>query len=108
MILQNYYYYFKSALSERFCDEVIKYGNQQQEQIALTGTQKPKNNKNKKLNKKELNDLKQKRNSNIVWLDFCISISKYNETTLNPPLTYKGTLNPAIAHLIYRPCSTKY
>jgi PKHD-type hydroxylase len=68
MILQNYYYYFKSALSERFCDEVIKYGNQQQEQIALTGTQKPKNNKNKKLNKKELNDLKQKRNSNIVWM----------------------------------------
>ena len=39
MNLQNYYYYFQSALTPRFCDELIKYGKLQQEQIALTGGQ---------------------------------------------------------------------
>jgi PKHD-type hydroxylase len=68
MNLYNYYYYFKSALTPRLCDEIIKYGNKQQEQIALTGTQHKKNN-NSKLNKKQLNDLKQKRDSNIVWMN---------------------------------------
>jgi len=37
MNLQNYYYYFKSVLTSRFCDELVKYGINQQEQIALTG-----------------------------------------------------------------------
>jgi PKHD-type hydroxylase len=66
MILYDYYYYFKSALTPRFCDEVIKYGNKQQEQIALTGGQQKKKDK---LNKKDLNDLKKKRDSNIVWMN---------------------------------------
>jgi hypothetical protein len=39
MNLQNYYYYFQSALTPRFCDELIKYGKSQQEQLALTGGQ---------------------------------------------------------------------
>jgi hypothetical protein len=39
MNLQNYYYYFQSALTPRFCDELIKYGIAQQEQLALTGGQ---------------------------------------------------------------------
>ena len=26
MILSNYYWYFKSALTPKFCDDVIKYG----------------------------------------------------------------------------------
>ena len=102
MNLQNYYWYFKSALTPRFCDELIKYGNQQQEQIALTGGQTKKleelNKKKKvvkkkkkikrtsanahltdeqieamdpakKLDDKDLNDLKQKRDSNIVWMN---------------------------------------
>ena len=50
MNLQNYYWYFKSALTPRFCDELIKYGNQQQEQIALTGGQ---TRKLEELNKKK-------------------------------------------------------
>ena len=37
MNLSNYYYYFKSALSPKFCDEVIKYGLQHQENLAITG-----------------------------------------------------------------------
>jgi PKHD-type hydroxylase len=39
MNLTNYYWYFKSAIPERICDDIIKYGNSQREQIALTGTQ---------------------------------------------------------------------
>ena len=64
MNLLEHYWYFKSALTPRFCDEVIKYANSQKELIAKTGGLE-----NKKLNKKEILDLKKKRNSNIVWLD---------------------------------------
>jgi PKHD-type hydroxylase len=69
MNLQNYYYYFQSALTPRFCDELVKYGIAQQEQLALTGGQTNKLDKGKKLSKEDLKDLKKKRDSNIVWLN---------------------------------------
>ena len=69
MNLQNYYYYFQSALTPRFCDELIKYGISQQEQLALTGGQTTKINEGKPLNDKDIVDLKKKRDSNIVWLN---------------------------------------
>ena len=69
MNLQNYYYYFQSALTPRFCDELIKYGISQQEQLALTGGQTEKVNKGKPLDDKDIIDLKKKRDSNIVWLN---------------------------------------
>jgi PKHD-type hydroxylase len=69
MNLQNYYYYFQSALTPRFCDELIKYGIAQQEQLALTGGQTEKINKGKNLSDEDLKDLKKKRDSNIVWLN---------------------------------------
>jgi len=65
MILQNYYYYFKEALTSKFCDEVIKLGKLQQEKIALTGNFEKKEN----LSKNEIKDLKKIRNSNIAWLN---------------------------------------
>jgi len=68
MNLQNYYYYFQSALTPRFCDELIKYGISQQEQLALTGGQTNKIQEGKNLSDKDLKDLKKKRDSNIVWL----------------------------------------
>ena len=37
MNLTNYFWYFKSALTPRFCDDVIKYALQQKEDIARTG-----------------------------------------------------------------------
>ena len=37
MNLSNYYWYFKSALPPKFCDDVIKYGLQHQEDFAITG-----------------------------------------------------------------------
>jgi PKHD-type hydroxylase len=69
MNLQNYYYYFQSALTPRFCDELIKYGISQQEQLALTGGQTNKINEGKPLDDKDIIDLKKKRDSNITWLN---------------------------------------
>jgi PKHD-type hydroxylase len=69
MNLQNFYYYFQSALTPRFCDELIKYGISQQEQLALTGGQTNKVNKGENLNDDDIIDLKKKRDSNIVWLN---------------------------------------
>ena len=60
MNLQNYYYYFQSALTPRFCDELVKYGIAQQEQLALTGGQTNKINEGKPLSDEDLKDLKRK------------------------------------------------
>jgi len=68
MNLDNYYYFFKEALTPRFCDEIIKYGKSQQEQLALTGGQTDKLKDGKPLSEEDLKDLKKKRDSNIVWL----------------------------------------
>lgn len=69
MNLQNYYWYFKSALSPKFCDEVIAYGKKNTEEIALTGIVDNKRNlKSQPLTKKEMEDLKKKRNSSVVWM----------------------------------------
>lgn len=64
MILKNYYWYFKSALTNKFCNDVIEFGNSQKDHQALTG-----NFQNKKIGKKEIKDLKKQRNSNVAWLN---------------------------------------
>jgi PKHD-type hydroxylase len=65
MYLTNYYWYFKSAIPERICDDIVKYGHQMQDQMAVTGGfYDP-----KKLNSKQIKDLKKKRNSDIVWMN---------------------------------------
>ena len=70
MNLSNYYWYFKSALSPKFCDEVIKYGLQHQEDLAITGgLGSNRDLKKNPLKEEEVVDLKKKRNSNIVWLN---------------------------------------
>jgi PKHD-type hydroxylase len=69
MNLQNYYYYFQKALTDKFCDDLIKYGISQQEQLALTGGQTNKIKEGKTLSNKDVKDLKKKRDSNIVWLN---------------------------------------
>jgi len=93
MNLKHNFWYFTSVLSPKFCKDVIKYGNQQKELLALTGTQQKLKEKLKhikrtdankhltdeelaqihnikldNLNDEELLDLKKKRDSNIVWL----------------------------------------
>jgi hypothetical protein len=63
MNLTNYYWYFQSAIPHRICDEIVRYGKQLQDQMALTG------NLGGKLNKKQIKDLKKKRNSDVVWMN---------------------------------------
>ena len=66
MNLTNYYWYFKSAIPERICDDIVRYGKQLQDQMAVTGGYE----RNKKpLNQKQIKDLKKKRDSNVVWMN---------------------------------------
>ena len=37
MILENYYYYFTSAIPEIVCDDIIKTAQQRQERLGATG-----------------------------------------------------------------------
>jgi len=64
MNLKNFYWYFTAALPIKFCDDVIEYGLQKKEQLGATGLVG-----NKKLNKKEIKNLKHQRNSDVVWLN---------------------------------------
>ena len=69
MNLSNYFWYFKSALTPRFCDDVIKYALNQKETMAITGGYGRDRNLDKQpLNKDEVRNLKYKRNSDIVWM----------------------------------------
>ena len=70
MNLSNYFWYFKSALTPRFCDEVIKYALGQKETMAITGGYGIDRNLDKKpLNKEEVRYLKYKRDSDLVWFN---------------------------------------
>jgi len=76
MIQKYYYWYFKSALTPQFCDELVKLALAQKDRKALTdGFDR------KKLTKKRIKDLHKKRNSNVVWI--------------REPWVY-GTINPYV------------
>jgi|TARA_R100001594_G_scaffold15752_1_gene32832 PKHD-type hydroxylase len=64
MIQKYFYWYFKSALSSKFCDQLVKYALSKKERIASTDEFKE-----KRLTKKRIKDLHKKRNSNIVWIN---------------------------------------
>ena len=66
MNLKNYYYYFKSALPTKFCDDLINYGKQHQTQMAVTGGYEKKNGK---MSKRDINNMQKKRKSDIVWMN---------------------------------------
>ena len=70
MNLSNYFWYFKSALTPRFCDDVIKYALEKKDTMAITGGYGRDRNLNKKpLDKEEVRNLKYKRDSDLVWLN---------------------------------------
>ena len=37
MNLTNYYWYFQSAIPIRICDEIVRYGQQLQDEMAVPG-----------------------------------------------------------------------
>jgi len=64
MNISNYYWYFPSVLTPKFCDDVIAYANAQKEEMARTGSYDK-----KKLNNEEIKNLQRKRKSDLVWLN---------------------------------------
>tara|TARA_R110001606_G_scaffold3704_1_gene17383 strand:- start:52 stop:678 length:627 start_codon:yes stop_codon:yes gene_type:complete len=62
--MYNYYWYFKSAVPPKICDDIIKYGLSQSETMARTGGYV-----DKELTKNQIRDMKKKRNSDLVWLN---------------------------------------
>ena len=72
MNISNYYWYFQNAIPPRICDLIIKQGlaNKQAEQLALTGGfGRDRDLSKAPLTKKEIADLKKKRDSNICWFN---------------------------------------
>ena len=71
MNLKNYYYYFKSALSPKLCDDIISYGKTHQTEIAITGGSDTEENKKSDgtLKKSVIKNIQKKRKSDIVWLN---------------------------------------
>ena len=73
MNLQNYYYYFQSALPPKVVDDIVEYGKQHTAEIAVTGGAGKDNEKNldKKgnLKKSVVKDVQKKRKSDIVWMN---------------------------------------
>jgi len=64
MNISNHYWYFKSAIPPRICDDIIKHGLSQAETMARTGDYG-----DKELSKDQIKDMKRKRNSDLVWLN---------------------------------------
>ena len=70
MNLTNYYYYWTNAIPHRICDMIIQYGKALKKDIAITGgLGRDRDLKAQPLTKKELKDLKKKRDSNICWFN---------------------------------------
>ena len=69
MNLENYYWYFQSALSHKLCDDILKYGKQHQSQLALTGGAEKTIKEKGKLSDTDIKNIQKKRKSDVVWLD---------------------------------------
>jgi PKHD-type hydroxylase len=67
MNLKNYYYYYTAALSSKFIDDIMREGLRRQSQMAATGGVE--NKTGDKLTAKEIQNIQQKRKSEVVWLD---------------------------------------
>jgi PKHD-type hydroxylase len=64
MNISNYYWYFKSAIPPKICDDIIKYGLTQAETMARTGGYG-----DKELTKDQVKNMQRKRKSDLVWLN---------------------------------------
>jgi PKHD-type hydroxylase len=72
MNISNYYWYFTSAIPPRICDMIVQYGKAEKERevLALTGDfGRDRDLKKAPLTEKEVENLKKKRDSNIVWMN---------------------------------------
>ena len=63
MQLKNYYWYFKKAVPERICNDIVRYAKSIKDKMAVTGDSGDPETLD------EIKDLKKKRDSNVVWLN---------------------------------------
>ena len=63
MNLKWYYWYFQSVIPERICDDIVRYGKEQNKEMALTGDADKDN-----LTKEDIKNIQKKRKSDIVWM----------------------------------------
>ena len=64
MNISNHYWYFKSAVPPKICNDIIKNGLSKSERMARTGGYN-----DKELTKDQIKELKRKRNTDLVWLN---------------------------------------
>jgi len=70
MTLKDYFWYFSSAVPIHICKEIVKYAQHYEPNVAITGTQgQSRNLKLNPLDSEETKSLKQKRKSDVVWLN---------------------------------------
>jgi len=70
MNLEHYYWWFKSAIPPRICDDIVNYGLKHKDDVAITGVLgRHRDLKKQPLNKKEIKNLKKKRDSSVVWMN---------------------------------------
>jgi PKHD-type hydroxylase len=65
MILENYYWSYPSALSSKFCDELVQYGESKKQRIGTTSGIEEEDLKSEE-NLKKLHKI---RNSNVTWIN---------------------------------------
>jgi len=64
MNISNYYWYFKSAIPPKICNDIIRHGLSQAGTMARTGGYG-----DKKLTKDQIKNMQKKRKSDLVWLN---------------------------------------
>ena len=64
MILENYYYYFQSAIPSHICDQIIKFAKQFKKERGLIDHHQPKQTSTKKIK-----EIRQVRESHVTFLD---------------------------------------
>ena len=64
MNLNNYYWYFQSAIPLRICDNIIKHALSKEQTLARIGGYE-----DKKLSKQDIKNIQNYRKSDITWLD---------------------------------------
>jgi len=64
MNISNYYWYFKSAIPPKICNDIIRHGLSQAGTMARTGGYG-----DKELTKDQIKNMQKKRKSDLVWLN---------------------------------------
>ena len=74
MNLEYYYWYFPKAIPKNVCDDILKQADfdKNRETFGIIGglTKDNRNLSKEPLTDKEMKDLKDKRDSNVIWMDY--------------------------------------